>query len=263
MKESKPTLADLRRLREAPAQAAAQAQAAAKQAAAKQAAAARRAKVHQHLMAAAHQSPATQRPAAVPPESPSPAFALDAADCALFRQAMRFVQPLPDRGPRARVLSARDPDAILQTRRQHAQGDATQPWSQTPALPKQRPQAFDPEATEFLQAGCGTDLLRGLHRGKWTPQATLDLHGSSLEQAYERLDQFLGSCLAHNIRCVCIVHGKGFGSHKGKSILKTPIRQHLCRLEAIQAWVECNERNGGAGAVIALLRMPDPNQSPP
>ncbi|MFT0533345.1 Smr/MutS family protein [Castellaniella hirudinis] len=258
MKDTKPGLADLRRLRSAPVQAAAKAQAAARQAAAQEATAARRAKAHRKLMAAP--APAT-RPATPPDpdDAAQVASSLAPADRALFRQAMRLVQPLPDRGPRARASGPRDPDAVLQTRRLHAQGEADPP---PPAIrpPRQRArppqQAFDPEARQFLQPGCGPDLLRGLQRGKWVAQATLDLHGSTLEQAYGRLERFLNSCLENDIRCIRIVHGKGFGSHQGQSVLKTPIRQHLCRLAAIQAWAECGERDGGAGAVVALLRLP-------
>lgn len=236
MKKPKGSLADLRRLRAAAAQ--------------------------------APQQPKPRRPQPEPPPRPPHTAApgtdgqttpvLDAADRALFKQAMRFVQPLPDRGPRARVLSWRDAEPVLRARRQHAQGSSDR-FEQVPAEPpKQRhhpEQAYDPDAKAFVQTGCGPDLLRGLRKGKWAVQATLDLHGSTLEQARERLDRFLTSCLEHDIRCVRIVHGKGLGSRTGASVLKAPIRLHLCRLAAIQAWVECGERDGGAGAVTALLRQ--------
>ena len=185
---------------------------------------------------------------------------LDDADRTLFRQAMRFVQPLPDHGPRARAAGARrDPEALLQARRQHAQGAAADPRQTAPAhRMRRKPAPFDPDAGSFLQAGCGPDLLRGLRRGKWIPQASLDLHGSTLDQAHERLDRFLASCLEHDIRCVRIIHGKGIGSRQGEPVLKAAIRQHLCRLEAVQAWVQCNEPDGGEGALHALLRLATP-----
>ena len=207
-------------------------------------------------------------PPAEPPAAPqrapagqvTPAPPLDASDRALFRQAMRFVQPLPDHGPRARAAHARrDPDALLQARRQHAQGVTAEPRKAAPSHRLRRtPAPFDPDAEAFLQTGCGPDLLRGLRRGKWIPQASLDLHGSTLEQALERLDRFLASCLEHDIRCVRIIHGKGIGSRQGEPVLKAAIRQHLGRLEAVQAWVQCNESDGGDGALHALLRLATP-----
>lgn len=196
----------------------------------------------------------------VSPNAPSAAPPLDETDRALFRQAMRFVRPLPDHGPRARAISAqRDPESLLQARRLHAQGVATDGRKPAPAQRMRRkPAPFDPEAEAFLQAGCGPDLLRGLRRGKWIPQASLDLHGSTLEQMHERLDRFLASCLEHDIRCVRIIHGKGIGSRQGEPVLKSAVRQHLCRLEAVQAWVQSNESEGGEGAVHALLRLAMP-----
>ncbi len=194
--------------------------------------------------------------------APAPAEAppLDPADRALFRQAMRFVRPLPERGPRARAGGARrDPESLLQARRQHAQGASAESRAAPPAQRQRRKApAYDPEAGAFLQAGCGPDLLRGLRRGKWIPQASLDLHGSTLEQARERLDRFLASCLEHDVRCVRIIHGKGIGSRQGEPVLKDAIRQHLCRLEAVQAWVQCGEHEGGEGALHALLRLAGP-----
>ncbi|MGB6216268.1 MAG: Smr/MutS family protein, partial [Castellaniella sp.] len=184
---------------------------------------------------------------------------LDPADRALFRQAMRFVLPLPDHGPRARAGGARrDPESLLQARRQHAQGATAESKAAPAHKQRRKTPAFDPEADAFLQAGCGPDLLRGLRRGKWIPQASLDLHGSTLEQARERLDRFLASCLEHDIRCVRVIHGKGIGSRQGEPVLKAAIRLHLCRLEAVQAWVQCGEREGGDGALHALLRLPGP-----
>lgn len=205
-------------------------------------------------------------PNAAPAKDHSP----DAADRALFRFAMRHVRPLPDRGPRARALPLRTlPESWLQARRAHAQDSPGQRGGHRPsASPANAPappslrafSAYDPDATAYLQPGCGPDVLRGLRRGKWPIQATLDLHGSTLEQAMERLDRFLGSCQAHAIRCVRIVHGKGMGSRNRTPILKTAVRQHLCRLSSVQAWTQCAERDGGAGAVTALLRRPEPSQ---
>jgi len=207
--------------------------------------------------AAAAPPPASTPPAAAQPPRPAAIPALDPADRALFRQAMRFVQPLPDHGPRARVGGPqRDPEPLLQARRLHAQGAAEARTAAPPAHRQRRkPPAFDPEAGAFLQAGCGPDLLRGLRRGKWIPQASLDLHGSTLEQSIERLDRFLASCLEHDIRCVRIIHGKGIGSRQGEPVLKDAVRRHLCRLEAVQAWVQCGEHDGGEGALHALLRL--------
>ncbi|MHA3903202.1 Smr/MutS family protein [Castellaniella sp. WN] len=254
MKASKPSLADLRRLR-------AEAVPLESPAAPRRAAGKRRGgrgastRPRDAEAGAPRAHPDTEPPADAPEQAATPP--LDPADRALFRQAMRFVRPLPNHGPRARAGGARrDPESLLQARRQHAQGADAESRAAPPAHRQRRKTpAFDPEAGAFLQAGCGPDLLRGLRRGKWIPQASLDLHGSTLDQARERLDRFLASCLEHDIRCVRVIHGKGIGSRQGEPVLKDAIRQHLCRLEAVQAWVQCGEHEGGEGALHALLRQ--------
>src|SRR3546814_8197526 len=94
----------------------------------------------------------------------------------------------------------------------------------------------------FVRAGCGPDLPRDLKRGKWPMQASLDLHGSTQDEARTRLDQFLQSCLTHRIRCVQIVHGKGFGSKNGAPVLKESVRRWLTQFESVLAYVECSEQ---------------------
>lgn len=245
MKDAKPTLADLRKLQAA-------AQEIAEQARTTRKTATRRKTVARGDVAQDAGTPGTDRPERIPAP-------LDPADQALFRQAMRFVRPLPDHGPRARILAGagRDPEPLLQARRLHAQGRSTDPdHGRPPPLPHRSRVDFDLQAQEFLQPGCGTDLVRGLRRGKWIPQATLDLHGSTLDQSRERLDRFLASCLEHGIRCVCVIHGKGIGSHGGEPVLKDAIRLHLSRQACIQAWAQCDDASGGSGAVHALLRLP-------
>jgi DNA-nicking Smr family endonuclease len=80
------------------------------------------------------------------------------------------------------------------------------------------------------------------------------LHGATLDEARARLDQFLQSCLSHQIKSVCIVHGKGYGSRDRTPVLKQTVRRWLTQIDAVLAYTECNEQNGGAGAVQVLLR---------
>jgi DNA-nicking Smr family endonuclease len=53
---------------------------------------------------------------------------------------------------------------------------------------------------------------------------------------------------------VRIVHGKGYGSKDGEPVLKQTIRRWLTQMEAVSAYAECSERDGGAGAVQVLLQ---------
>jgi len=208
---------------------------------------------------AAGPAASTARDASTPDAGPTPsdqdAPALPADDKALFRQAMKSVRPLA-RSQRAVLPPVpAAPRAVLRERRQAAAG------REAAALPRvsdhyspAQPQA---DQAGFLQPGHGPDLLKGLRRGKWPIGASLDLHGATLEEARTRLDAFLRSCLDHRIKCVRIVHGKGYGSKDGAPVLKETVRRWLAQMQDVMAYAECSEQNGGAGAVQVLLRLPD------
>lgn len=184
------------------------------------------------------------------------ASALDAEDITLFRQAVRDVKPITHT---ARATPAQINDAsaaTLRERRAFATG------SQSRTLPQlsdhYSPAMVSQDDTSYVQRGYGSDLVKGLKRGKWDTGAGLDLHGYTLEQARDHLDSFLQSCLSDRIRCVRIVHGKGYGSRNGQAILKQTVRRWLTQMRDVLAYAECSEQDGGAGAVRVLLRAQPP-----
>lgn len=187
--------------------------------------------------------------ASPPPETALP---LNDEDRALFRRAVKLVQPLKNAGTRASLPPVpQAPADQLRQRRELAMGQ------ELPALSAisdhYAPVKLDDGS--FLQAGHGPDLIKSLKRGKWPIEASLDLHGSTLDEARQRLEQFLQSCLDHQIKCVRIVHGKGYGSKDGASVLKETVRRWLSQMQAVKAYTECSEQDGGSGAVQALLRL--------
>jgi DNA-nicking Smr family endonuclease len=191
----------------------------------------------------AHQVPRRQRSAAV---------ALSPEDAALFQRAVKSVTRLKDSKRAVLPPVPLAPRSLLAQRRARASGD------EHPPPPKvsdhYSPPGIDQDDSFFLSPDSGPDLLKDLRRGKWPIGATLDLHGSTLDEARERLDRFLHSCQQHDIRCVRIVHGKGYGSKDGESVLRQTIRRWLSQFASVQAYVECAEQDGGAGALQVLLR---------
>lgn len=175
----------------------------------------------------------------------------------MFRQHTQDVRPIPS----PQRLSSMPPPALsaqqLSERRRRATGDGE---FATPTALRALSDHFQTARTNeddgsFLQAGYGPDLLHKLRQNKWPIEASLDLHGATLDQARERLDRFLATCLTHRIKCICIVHGKGYGSRDGKPVLKDTIRRWLSQLACVRAYIECDEHNGGSGAVQVLLRI--------
>jgi DNA-nicking Smr family endonuclease len=184
-----------------------------------------------------------------------PVTELDDEDRALFRQAVKTVQPIKD-ARRASLSPRKQASDLLRQRREHAMGRETA--SLSAVSDHYAPARLKHDDTSFLQAGHGPDLIKGLKRGKWPIEASLDLHGSTLDEARGRLEQFLQSCLAHRIKCVRIVHGKGFGSKDGASVLKQTVRRWLSQMRDVKAYTECGEQDGGAGAIQALLKVDAP-----
>ena len=101
------------------------------------------------------------------------------------------------------------------------------------------------EALKFLRPGHSPDLLRGLRRGRWPVEGELDLHGLNRLQAARDLAAFLDP---GGMRCVRIVHGKGLG------VLREMRRAALPARADVLAFVEAPPAQGGAGAVLVLLR---------
>lgn len=106
----------------------------------------------------------------------------------------------------------------------------------------------------FLRTPDAADVIKKLQRGQWPVEASLDLHGSNLDDAAERFDRFMHTCIEHGVRCVCIIHGQGFGSKDNKPVLRNSVRSWLRDLAAVTAYVTAPENIGGAGAVVVLLR---------
>ncbi|MFC4275442.1 Smr/MutS family protein [Achromobacter aloeverae] len=109
--------------------------------------------------------------------------------------------------------------------------------------------------TAFVRHDAAPDTARNLRRGAWRTGAELDLHGLRVEQARHALFSFLDECLEYGIRCVRIVHGKGHGSLDMEPVLKDKVRTWLVQKAEVMAFSESEERHGGAGALLVLLKQ--------
>lgn len=272
MRNPKAGLADLKRLSEAAARTSKKAQASAdtqtKRLQTQAGSVSRQESLRVAAGANTHQTaPQTQVGAVAPPKSPDarlgasssrrehsePEIACDP----LFAQAVRAVQPLHKRQTRLLLR----PDAApakseqLTERRQRAVGDPPTPskrLSDGAALNK------DTEVElAWAAAGIGPSVLRQLARAFWPIGARLDLHGLNSDQARDALVAFIENSQSHATRCVCIIHGVGYGSANGQPVLPLRVRQWLKQLPAVSAFAQAPKAYGGAGALLALLKLPD------
>ena len=110
------------------------------------------------------------------------------------------------------------------------------------------------EALSFRRPGVGLDVIRKLRKGGWSLQGEIDLHGLRREEAREALSAFLRDSLKRGWRCVRVVHGKGLGSPGKTPVLKGKVHSWLVQKNEVLAFVQARGDEGGAGAVVVLLK---------
>jgi DNA-nicking Smr family endonuclease len=175
------------------------------------------------------------------------------AERTLFVRAAGEVTPLRDHTTRhKRVLHAPDPTPPLAVQ---------QKLDDERVLREAISDEFDAatlldtdDALSFRRPGVGLDVIRKLRKGGWSIQGEIDLHGHRREEAREALAAFLRDALKRGWRCVRVVHGKGLGSPGKTPVLKGKVHSWLAQKNEVLAFVQARGDEGGAGAVVVLLR---------
>lgn len=109
-------------------------------------------------------------------------------------------------------------------------------------------------ALRFSRQHVGKRTMRKLQRGGYSVQAELDLHGMTVDEARQRLADFIDYSAAQGKYCVRIVHGKGIGSGDRGPVLKNAVNRWLRRWDSVLAFVSTRQVDGGTGAVYVLLQ---------
>jgi DNA-nicking Smr family endonuclease len=105
-----------------------------------------------------------------------------------------------------------------------------------------------------IRPGLQGSVVRKLRRGQYAIEGELDLHGSTVPEARERLDDFLRVMRASGKRCVRIIHGKGKSSEGKMPVLKGKVNNWLRQKDEVLAFCSAIARDGGTGAVYVLLK---------
>lgn len=102
-----------------------------------------------------------------------------------------------------------------------------------------------------------------LKRGKLVPEARLDLHGMTLDQAHPALIQFILTSQARGLRLVLVITGKGDRDDphdpmpRRRGVLKrqVPVWLRMAPVgQAVLQIAEAHIRHGGTGAYYVYLR---------
>jgi DNA-nicking Smr family endonuclease len=87
------------------------------------------------------------------------------------------------------------------------------------------------------------------------PEASLDLHGKTVDEADAALRRFLAESARLRRRCVLVIHGRGLHSD-GVAVLRDSVIDALTG--ALSGYVHCLSAaapaDGGAGATYVMVR---------
>ncbi len=102
---------------------------------------------------------------------------------------------------------------------------------------------------------------RKIGRGAIVPDVHIDLHGSTMNSAYARLDGALEQAIAHHMRVILLVTGRARShdraSGQGRGAIASVVRdwlaasRHAGSISAVRA---AHPRHGGAGALYIVLK---------
>jgi len=185
---------------------------------------------------------------------------LSAEERALWARVMATVKPLPGREA-TKPLPFRGGDGG------GGVPQAPRPMASPHPNPSTKGEGLKKTKIEPLRPTPGTTLDgswdKRLSRGMVQPDATVDLHGHTLNSAYAMLDDALGRSIARGDRVVLLITGKPPRPESERPHARGAIRAavgdwlHASRhADAIAAVRGANPRHGGSGALYIVLRRP-------
>ena len=108
-------------------------------------------------------------------------------------------------------------------------------------------------ALNYARPGVGPDVVKKMRKGHWPIQDELDLHGLRRDEARDGIGAFLNQATRRKLRCVRVIHGKGFGSKGQEPVLKSMVHSWLVQKEEVIAFCQARRSEGGDGALVVLL----------
>lgn len=95
------------------------------------------------------------------------------------------------------------------------------------------------------------DYLKSL-----APEATIDLHQLTREEAWSRLSGFVTDCHRRGMRKILIIHGKGIHSTGSDPVLGQMVRMFIEHDKRLGLSGHPDKNHGGNGATWVLIRQP-------
>ncbi len=169
-------------------------------------------------------------------------------DARAFEEAMSGARPLAG-GPRRLVgPGARAPARVSPS--------GANPPRPSPA--RHQPVQAGGDGASGRAADVSARELRALRTGDRRPEARLDLHGMTRDQAVAAVERFVQQCRTGGFRAVMVIHGRGLNSESAGPVLRPALHAWLGGAAGtragVMAFAPAPPRWGGAGATLILLR---------
>jgi DNA-nicking Smr family endonuclease len=171
----------------------------------------------------------------------------------LFRKAMEGVKAIP----RDKTIGRKTKIELPETTRNREDAEALEKLANLVRYGTGFTVSDTPEYIEGTGYNVPLSVAKRLHRGDFSIQAHIDLHGLRVDDAKETFEEFLDWAVMTEKRGVLIVHGRGLSS-PSEPILKNKVREWLTRglwRKWVVAYCSARKCDGGAGATYVLLRQ--------
>jgi DNA-nicking Smr family endonuclease len=171
----------------------------------------------------------------------------------LFKEAMQGVKPIPKDKTIRRTVQIELPEK----NRKREDADALEKLANLVRYGTGFTVSDTPEYIEGTGYHVSSSIAKRLHRGDFSIQAHIDLHGLHVDEAQETFETFLDWAVTTGKRGVLIIHGRGLSS-PSEPILKNKVKEWLTRgpwRKWVVAYCSARKCDGGAGATYVLLRQ--------
>lgn len=169
----------------------------------------------------------------------------------LFRDFVGDVEPITEPGQRLKIPVDRNSPALVSRRMAAVKVNDNE--DNFLAGEEHVPRVKPLDTLSFKRDGVQHGVFRRLKQGHYAVESSLDLHRLTVMQSRKEVLAFVRDCIAHDIRCASITHGKG-EQRESPALLKSCVNYWLPQLDDVLAFHSAPRHSGGLGATFILLR---------
>lgn len=109
----------------------------------------------------------------------------------------------------------------------------------------------DKEADEYNER---TKMESRTYLRQMRPEARIDLHGLTRDEAWSKLTSFVNMCVSHGLKKILIIHGKGNHSHGSDPVLGPMVKTFIEQNPNLGSSGHPDHTQGGSGATWVIIK---------